>query len=512
MSDSAGSDDEPMAIACAATVGKGRPSVGSKDLQCTVCDRFYDIGRIVNIGDKNYTVYRDKRCHKAVRHLERAAETKGESAKTALSNLKKFNKSDFKRLAAAARMNYDDDLASAWDSISSSQAPTEAGHGELRLETAAASNVKCETKVAMFTKRQFKAYLVYHELYSKDEAEAMWRMATSREDLVRETSEDGTMTVAVRWPKVWVNDSGMARSRQVIDIAEITQTAERAKKLFSTPDCAKELSGEMGAVLFNQGRHFVEPDLDEKEKSKAGESDLGGKRLSGSSLVASAYSTPPTKRMRTWDGMTIQNSEKGTGDEAESGDDLGIVNLVLARSTIINIVRQSLSNYVDKKSSAYCSVKELVRVKLGVDHSEVQTLSLPKKLEEFEALAGKLKNGLERAKNWTQGSVKNEVEALSSAVERVEVLAGEFGSAVVALKKVRKVEMCEKGQDSRKLGAHLRIIMGQGGAGAPRPPQAHVLLVRLVGLKPVHGDEGGAAGGGNHEVEARPERLLGHLR
>lgn len=267
MSASDSSDSETMAITSSAAIGRSRPSAGAKDIQCTVCDRFYDIGRMVNIGDKNYAIYRDKHCHKAVRMVERAAETKGETVKTNLSTMKKHNKSDWKRLVASVRLNFEDDPQSVWDLPSTSLEAHEAGRGEYYSETASTTMIDTEVRVALLTKRQFKAHMVYQEMYGRDEAESMWRLACSSTDVYKETAEDGSVSIAVRLPKVWTSCARMEKSRRVVDIAEISQTMERAKKLFATPDCSPEISNEMGLSLLQHGRHFITPDPDEKEKA-----------------------------------------------------------------------------------------------------------------------------------------------------------------------------------------------------------------------------------------------------
>lgn len=407
--------------------------------------------------------------------VERAAETKGETVKTNLSTMKKHNKSDWKRLVASVRLNFEDDPQCVWDLPSTSLEAHEAGRGEYYSETASTTMIDTEVRVALLTKRQFKAHMVYQEMYGRDEAESMWRLACSSTDVYKETAEDGSVSIAVRLPKVWTSCARMEKSRRVVDIAEISQTMERAKKLFATPDCSSEISNEMGLSLLQHGRHFITPDPDEKEKASkttpGADDRLGFKRLGLGSLSGSPSATPPNKRQKTWEEMTIAGGAGGS-DEGDEEGNVGTVNLVLARTTTINSAKQTLVHRVDKKTCAYQCVRELVVVKLGRDHTEVKLLRLPEKLDEFEKLVVTVKDTIERAKNWTQGSVKQEVDNLNAGVHRLDSLSDEFASDLIALKKVRRVEVSEKGQENRKLGAQMRSIMGKGALplqGFPKP-------------------------------------------
>lgn len=196
--------------------------------------------------------------------MERAAETKGETAKLNLSNLKKHNKADFKRLVASCRPNFEDDPQSVWDTPSTSLDAHEVGRSEFHSETAATTMIDSGIRVATQTKRQLKAYMVYKELYLKDEPETMWRLASSSADVYKDAAEDGSISVAVCPPKVWASSPEMLKTRRVVDIAEISQTMERVKKLFTTPDASAEMEHEMGLSLLKSGRH---PGPDEKERA-----------------------------------------------------------------------------------------------------------------------------------------------------------------------------------------------------------------------------------------------------
>lgn len=120
-----------------------------------------------------------------------------------------------------------------------------------------------------------------------------------------------------------------------------------------------------------------------------------------------------------------------------------------------------MNHIVEKKSSHCKTLGELVG-RLGANHSDVKTLGLAAKFTEFELQSAALKLTIETTKNWTQGSVEAEAEKAWSAMNALEALDGDFSRALDALKKVRRQEVCASTTDKRKLGTHMRQVLGKG--------------------------------------------------
>lgn len=210
------------------------------------------------------------------------------------------------------------------------------------------------------------------------------------------------------------------------------------------------------------GSHVEVPDSEDSKKSPLTEKSLS--RLG--SLAGADLATPPSKRARNWAGMSAHLSSVASsvgGEGAEAGDLKGqqVINLVKVRTEVIAEAKRIHNHIVEKKGGSNTALRELVE-RLGCDHGDVVTLGLQSKFSQFDEAANVLKHVLESARNWTQGSVEEEAQKAWSAMSTLEVLHTDFTSILAALKKVRRHEVCMSTSDKRKLGTHIRQVVGKG--------------------------------------------------
>lgn len=481
-----GEDIAEFAIdAGAETTGKRRPHAGSRDIQCTNCTRMYEVSRCLNAGDKAYASWRCKPCHNAIRLLERAIESKGSQAKEQAQLMRRVRKDQWRRLVCSIRIAHADDEMNEFDRDESlfGGADSSASFGVHKVIDSSISDIAVKTDIIMLSKRQFKAHFMQTELYTKDEAETFWHRCVGNPDYYREV-DDGVLSLAVKLPKVFSSSASVSRSKQVEERKGVSNIAEVAKHVRSAAECTHDLRPSNPAFVCFQPGSFVEVDDTDDKKS----SILSKDNLARMGLPNSEMYTPPSKRARSWVEMSQHLSSAasgcGDGDAASSvGDgDQGVVNLVKVRADITGEAKRILNQIVEKKSGSSRALREMVE-RLGSEHADVKQLGLLARFVEFDAATETLKQTLATAKNWTQGSVLREADKAWAAMNSLEKLEKDFTEALGALKKVRKQEVCSSSIDKRRLGTHIRQVLGKGALTIQGVPKAFVFWLGEVVLK-----------------------------
>lgn len=239
---SSSEEEREVCIESAAEVGKTRPHAGTKDIQCSICTRMYEVSRCINAGDKVYASWRCKPCHNATRLLERAIESKGQQAKEKAQLLRKVRRDQWRRLVAWVRIAHPDDEMNEYDKDESIMGEdTGPSAGMQKAVNSSSYVVEQRTSVMMMTKRQFKAHFIQTEMFTKDEAETFWHNCLTNKDIYRET-EDGSTSLAVKLPKVYSGSTLVARARQAEERKDIANIAECAKQVRSAPDLSTRSS------------------------------------------------------------------------------------------------------------------------------------------------------------------------------------------------------------------------------------------------------------------------------
>ena len=344
---------------------------GSGTISCWFCARHMTVTAAINRGCRTYPRYACRACHNSAKALDRAATSKGKSAVDLFSRLKRVKPEQYRADVLKFRVSVPGEApAPTMELAVSEKTPASVGERQDKvreyLECLEMQQGVTETERVLFlTERQFKAYYVTFEGYSKDEAALHWTTCLDNEKVSRRTRADGATTLAVETPlamDLWKTTvrKRTLEERPVVDDEAQESMLKRLKTFLPPEQMSEVLELFGGGSAFAGGAARGVPDMPKPAGLRLSAGNLG--RL-GSSTGSEASSVDGSRR---------------------SG-----ASLVQRRREVLNSVKAFLANQHRKKAATYRALTDMVQ-KLGCDHTEVVQTGATADLAAFEASVVKL--------------------------------------------------------------------------------------------------------------------------
>ena len=284
------SEESDVEFDVAEAIGSGRRDKGKKDIVCNVCNRVYALNRCLNIsGDSKNVSMRDKKCHAAVRKLERSAESRGKEAVASLFRMKKTKYDVYRRRVCAIRLSYPDDERCEWGE-DETMVGTDAiiSGSEIKDGRVVASRVWVEMDVKMLSKREFIGYAVGSLAMTVTDAEKYWVECSENAAIHREPAADGGILLATKMPNTYRGISCLEEYRDVVVAGETNDVGFARKSQLSMPDVLGSMATEFGVAALHAKKHVTAPTEYTKKNNMAASPDpmnVVGQQAPGSALA-----------------------------------------------------------------------------------------------------------------------------------------------------------------------------------------------------------------------------------
>ena len=459
------SDDEVSGSTSAQTVASTAVVAVNKstakdgwDVECTICRSGFYFKQCTCVGSKAYPVYRCKPCNAAVKSLERKAASHGSDASAALSRLKGQNVAKYRLEVLRFRIKPEGerDLPHEKDLFLIGPVDCRARRDSMSsyMETWQSRwSLTVVREVVFMSQRQFVAYYIVFEGYSKEEAAQHWIASLNNRSVEREYAGDGQLTLAVHLPKRVQVIQSYSFSRQLAgktavgdDQWEDFYKAVRRDANLDTKGSFLEGAGK----ALEPGAHAKGVDVPEGSACFAGVPVAGGGGGGGSSKMAGAAGSSG--------GGTSRKAKAGESAELSSLG-AGSVTAVRARTVFKKEAKRVLSTCYGRKTSAYNKLATTVQT-LGVNHAEVRASKSQDLLASFLAKVKVVETFITSCDGWTPTSAGPEFSKATQAVQLMESSCKELEEAVKVLKQVRLHAVHQGAGDRRKLGLAVKKVLG----------------------------------------------------
>lgn len=218
---------------------------------------------MINVGDAKYPNHRDKACVTATRFLERTSKAKSPAVRDALTRRRRNRPDLFRQDVEMIRVPTSE-VEEHSNMLSVLLEERDNNTVKLLQVYESAQIAQKVEDVALFNHRQFMGYYVHFEMYTKEEASAMWLAASTDLRLAKKDSGGNTIvpvTMPVRLQSIQ-SVAKRQRFEEIMDIKEgdSPEALKEQVRNFMNHKMDLALIGTLGDGALQPGGTYIAPE------------------------------------------------------------------------------------------------------------------------------------------------------------------------------------------------------------------------------------------------------------